>query len=173
MKRLGLFSLIIAIMSAGSMAAHPAESSEETIVFVVRHAEKASDDRDPVLSEAGTARASALARLLADAGIEKIFTTQYQRTRLTAAPLAQAGRIEADVVEATATHAEDLASRIRSSHRGGRLLIVGHSNTVPAILGALGVPDPPPLTDADYDRLYIVTLSQDGRAGLITLRYGE
>lgn len=172
MKRIALCAVIITLLAGGS-SAHSDTSAEETIVFVVRHAEKASDDRDPLLSERGTTRASALARVLAHSGIDAIYTTQYQRTRLTAAPLAQLLGVEATVIEASATHTDDIAAKIRSSHRGERILVVGHSNTVPPILAALGVSNPPSLTDDDYDRLYIVTLRENGKAGLLTLHYGE
>ena len=74
----------------------PAVGAEETAtvsgatVIVVRHAEKIDDSRDPALSEAGVERAEALAEALAHAGLDAAYASQYQRTRLTAMPAAQA-----------------------------------------------------------------------------------
>ena len=53
-------------------------------VIVVRHAERADESQDSLLSAPGTARAEALARHLEQAGVTSIYVTQYQRTRLTA-----------------------------------------------------------------------------------------
>ena len=68
--------------AAETTTAEPAR----TIVFV-RHAEKASEDRDAELSEAGHARARCLAQVLRDAAITHAFTTEFERTQQTLAPL--------------------------------------------------------------------------------------
>jgi broad specificity phosphatase PhoE len=143
-----------------------------TTVIVVRHAEKASSDRDPALSDVGRARARDLAHVLGQTPIDAIFTTQYVRTRETARPLADLRKLEAIAIDATATHIAELAQRIRTRHRNQTVVVVGHSNTVPAILAALGADDPPAIGDDDYDHLYILNIREDDSAHLVSLRYG-
>jgi len=147
-----------------------------TTVFVVRHAEKAATPEDPPLSAGGEARAEALARVLADAGISAIFTSQFARARETAQPLADSLALPVTVVplsrEDLPASLAELAGRIRRRHAGQRVLVVGHSNTVPELIGALGGENVPPLGDDDYDDLFIVTAGSDGRADWIVLHYG-
>ena len=151
-------TLLFVAAFLAAAAAHVA--AQTTTVILVRHAEKVDDSRDPLLSEAGEARAQELARLLAPRGISAIFTTQYQRTRLTAAPLAARLQLTPTVVEASVS-ADTLARRIRE-HSGTTVLVVGHSNTVPVIIRALGGPDIGQIPDAEYDNLYILRLHADG-----------
>lgn len=133
-------------------------------IVVVRHAEKAADDpRDPTLSEAGLARAEALARHLAHAGVTDLFATELKRTQLTLLPLARAVGREPQIVPARDGRA--LLSALDSLPRGSVAVVAGHSNTVPAIVAALapdsrlvqGDPDALKLDEPDYDRLFVVT----------------
>jgi broad specificity phosphatase PhoE len=62
-------------------------ATAQSTIFVVRHAEKADATKDPDLSEAGRARAEALAKALRDAKIAAIYATEFKRTQQTAAPL--------------------------------------------------------------------------------------
>jgi broad specificity phosphatase PhoE len=55
-------------------------------IFLVRHADKVSDEADALLSDADHRRAECLARTLADAHIQQIYTSDLQRTQQTAAP---------------------------------------------------------------------------------------
>jgi hypothetical protein len=57
-------------------------------------------------------------------------------------------------------------------HAGGTVLVVGHSNTVPAIVGALGAPQPKDLCDSEYDQVFTVVLGDGGSPRLIRSRYG-
>lgn len=150
-----------------------------TVVLVVRHAEKVADgSADPELSEAGLKRAQALADVAAEAGVAAVYTTQFKRTRETARPLAERLKIPAVVVEATRenakTHPAALAKQVLAKHAGQTVLVVGHSNTVPQIVGALGGRRPPDLDDAtEFDRLFVVIVPKDGQAKVVKARYGE
>lgn len=137
-------------------AAHAAAQTTTTVILV-RHAEKVDDSTDPVLSDAGRARAAALAELLAGRNVTAIYTTQYQRTRLTAAPLAGKLHIIPVALDARVPH-DSVAARVKS-HAGQTVLIVGHSNTVPALIRALGGPDIGGIPDAEYDNLFVIRLS--------------
>ncbi len=136
-----------------------------TTVILVRHAEKAAAPKDdPVLSDAGMARARALAVALRDAGVQAILTTHFQRTRMTAQPLADALGVKPEIAD------ENVAEAIRQRHAGQVVLVVGHSNTVPEIIKALGARAPPAICDEEYDRLFVVTL--DAAARVVQARYG-
>jgi broad specificity phosphatase PhoE/ketosteroid isomerase-like protein len=148
-----------------------------TTIVLVRHAEKSTDDpRDPSLSPAGEARAHALATLLGGAAITDIYATQYKRTRQTAEPLATGRGIaitERPVTAAnTPTYAHDLAQEILTRSRGKNLLVVGHSNTVPEIVKALGGVTVPPIADAEYDRVFVVVVPESGTPRVTQGHYG-
>jgi len=68
---------------------------------------------------------------------------------------------------------EGLARRILADHAGEVVLVSGHSNTVTAIVAALGAPEPPPIEDWDYDDLFVVTIAPGQEAGVVHLSYGE
>jgi phosphohistidine phosphatase SixA len=151
-----------------------AQQQAPTTVILVRHAEKAAAPADdPPLTEAGQARAQALLAIARDAGVTAIVTTQFARTRETARPAAEALKITPDVVRAGgAQHAQEVARTIMT-HAGGVVLVVGHSNTVPAIIAALGGSQPPPICDSSYDDFYMVSVPATGPARVIHARYGE
>jgi broad specificity phosphatase PhoE len=148
-----------------------------TTIFVVRHAEKAADGgSDPALSPLGKQRATALGDALAEAEVRAIYVTQYQRTALTARPLAVRLGITPTVLPAqpdVAAHARAVASDILARHAGEAVLVVGHSNTAPAIVRALGGAAPEVLADNEFDNLFIVTVPPTGRPLTVRVRYGE
>jgi broad specificity phosphatase PhoE len=132
------------------------------MVIVVRHAERADAGApagaamtaapDPELSAAGKARAQALAAMLKDAGVTAIFTTEFRRTKDTAAPLAEALKITPEAVSSREQAA--MIAKIKA-HTAGAVLVVGHSNTVPAIIKALGGAAVT-LGESEYDSLFFV-----------------
>ncbi len=156
----------------------PARAAAD-LVFLVRHAERAAEPAgDPGLTSVGAARAQALAQALADAGLKQIITTQFRRSQETAAPLAQQLQLPPQVLAARRGEAEAHLREIREAvlrQDGGALLIVGHSNTVPAIIAALGGPRLPDLCESSYQHLFMLRLpAQPGMpASLARLRYGE
>jgi hypothetical protein len=73
------------------------------------------------------------------------------------------------------TAGDDHPARVAAAvklHAGQTVLVVGHSNTLPAIIAALGAKEPPAICDPEYDGFYIVTISADGKAALMRSRYG-
>jgi broad specificity phosphatase PhoE len=163
MKRIALAILLTTAVASLAQAAMPV-----TTVILVRHAEKAPavGDAEPLLSDAGIARAQTLAHMLADAHVTAIYTTQYKRTQLTGAPLAAALHLEETILP----DVKDVAADIRAKHAGQTLLVVGHSNTIPQLLAALGVQNPPAIGDAEYDNLFLCTLA-GGTASVVRLRF--
>ena len=127
----------------------------QPVVVIVRHGEKAANGgTDPDLSSAGRARADALARILKDSGITAIFTTEFKRTQETAAPTGASAHVTPTVVAA-----KDTAALVAKLHQlNGNALVVGHGDTIPNLIKALGINTPINIPDADYSELLIVTL---------------
>ena len=129
-------SLLPALLLALAPQA-PADTVQPPTVVVVRHAEKADASRDPSLSEAGRARALALDSALADARVTAVIVTPYRRNAETAAPVAARHGLTPIVVPVSGgvdTHAAAVTAE--AMRHGGTVLVVGHSNTVGAIVGA-------------------------------------
>ena len=140
-------------------------ATAQSTIFVVRHAERADATKDPDLSEAGRARAEALAKALRDANITAICATEFKRTQQTAAPLAKALGITVTVLQAQDSAA--LIAKLRALN--GNALVVGHGDTIPNLIKALGLSEPINIAENDYDNLFSVVL--DGKPQLIRLRY--
>ena len=156
--------LLAALLGAASWC-HAAS----TEVFLVRHAEKLLDGSDPALSEIGERRAEALARLLGEAGIEFVHSTDFKRTRSTATPLAEALGVEVRIYD----HRDLVALAKKVRGRPGRHLIVGHSNTTPQVVTLLGGDAGEEIDErSEYDRLYLVTIDDSGQVSTTLLRYG-
>lgn len=160
--------------AAADVPESPAGEAPATII-VVRHAEKVDDSRDPTLSEAGFQRAEALAEALVHAGLDAAYASQYQRTRLTAMPAAQAAGLSVRVAPIEGdidAWAHGFAAELTQNHAGETILVAGHSNTVPPLVAALCDCRVEALTDSDYDRIYLVTDAGGEVPSLITARYG-
>ena len=147
-------------------------------LFLVRHGDTAREKGNPdvPLSEAGERRASILAALLKDTGINVIYTTGLQRTVKTAEPLAKQLGIEPKVREqlrpgAKPNDADEFAGVLRSEHSGDVVLAVLHSNSVPALLNALGHPVATKIPENEFDNLFIVFPKPDGPPTVLRLRY--
>ena len=161
---------IVASLLAGPGAAlAQAQSDPGVTVFIVRHAEKESAALDASLSRAGEARAKELARMLGDVGITHIYVSQFKRTQETAVPLAK--EIHRNAVVADAGKTDDLVAGLKALPPGSRALVVTHSNLIPAMIEKLAGQTVPELTDSDYDRLYVVTLTPNG-GSVLYLHFG-
>ncbi|HEU0209176.1 MAG TPA: histidine phosphatase family protein [Candidatus Binatia bacterium] len=137
----------------------------QSTVFIVRHAEKADGSKDAELSEAGRARAEVLANMLKDSKISAIYATEFKRTQQTAAPLAKALGLTVTILPAENQAA--LVAKLRTSI--GASLVVGHGNTIPNIIKALGITEPVNIPDTDYDNLFVVVPGE--KPHLIRLHY--
>lgn len=170
--RLTALSAIWSLATAGATVAQvaPGGPGEPITVFVVRHAEKGPGNPDPDLTAAGLARATALAHVLGDAKVSSIFTSEFTRTRATAVPLAARLHLTAEMIEAGKI--DELIARLKALPAGSRGLVVSHSNLVPAIVERLSGQQVGELTDADYDRLYAVTVWPNGQASVLYLHFG-
>ncbi len=135
-------------------------------IYVVRHAEKATpaanatqaEKANPNLSEAGHARAIALQQRLANAGIKRIYSTNYKRTLQTATPLAKAVNLPIVTYNPSFDSLPAFVEGIKSK-RKGNVVIVGHSNTIDNIANALTGAQvvPADIPETDYNNLFIIT----------------
>ncbi|HEU4627396.1 MAG TPA: phosphoglycerate mutase family protein [Steroidobacteraceae bacterium] len=165
--------LLFLLLLGAAFVAYRAATT--TTVVLLRHAEKelVTID-DPPLSAAGEQRAERLAQMFGDvrgAGrIDGLYVTDTRRAQQTAMPLALRLGEKPTVLPAQ----EDLGrltSRVLSEHRGGRALIVGHSNTVPELVRLLSGQTVPAIGDDEYDNIYIVTVPTFGKANVLRLKY--
>ena len=145
MKHLALILSISLLLATYSNAA--------PVVFIVRHAEKASTGgNDPDLSVQGQKRADALAQILKDSKITSVFVTEFKRTQETAAPTASAAHVNPTVLSANDINA--LVQKLRALN--GNALVVGHGNTIPDLLKALGITTAVSIPEDDYTEIFVV-----------------
>jgi phosphohistidine phosphatase SixA len=140
-------------------------SFSQSTVFIVRHAEKADDSKDAELSETGRARAEALANMLRDSKISVIYTTEFKRTQQTAAPLAKV--LALTVTTWPSENQAALVAKLRTSTANS--LVVGHGNTIPDIIKALGISEPVNIPESEYDNLFVIIFGE--KPYLIHLHY--
>ncbi len=184
--------------------------TSSTTVFVVRHAEKASG-QNPSLTQPGINRAQTLGSLLRSANLAAVYSTEFCRTAQTAQPSAQSNSVgikvytvsssvanfqscvpsivvQTSVTNAQTDHVSKITADIFSNHQGKNVLVVGHSNTVPEIVEALGAPSLCPTffpldesnechipsgENSQFDNLFVVTVLGNGNARVARLRYGN
>ena len=156
---------------AAMVLATRVHAQQARTIYLVRHADKVSEDTDSPLSDAGRVRAKCLAKTLEDAQIQQIFTSDLQRTQQTAAPLAE--KLHLKPVAIPIGKPDDLIEAIRSS-KAKSVLVVWHDATLPKILSALGAPEIVSIAHTEYDRFFVLTLAGDGKnskPGFAALRY--
>ena len=174
--------LLIAVLLLSQLAFAQQAADPVTTVFLIRHAERAEEPRqDPPLTEKGTARSEALARLLSNAGIKAIYTSTFARTKLTAEPLAkQLGITPAALsLKLNPSNPRQIAEESTKetvdkimSHAGGSVLVIGHSNSIPDVIKRLGADVAPAIDEKKFDDLFVVTVYGKGKAKVAHLKYG-
>lgn len=192
-RRLLLAGLAFAAVSAlgcgeACTCEGPQPEPEPVVVYIVRHAEKqlapeaggageAGEGeagemmrRDPPLSREGQIRALGLPQDIPAQDIDAIFVTRTQRSEQTASAVTALTGLEP--IHYPPKDYPGIVKRLRKRH-GQKVLLVGHSNTIPPLLKALGVKDKVTIGDQQYGDLWVVTLLPEGRAELETQRFGE
>jgi phosphohistidine phosphatase SixA len=183
MFRLKLAPAVAAVL----WLAQPAPSISQTVgsanapalTVLVRHADRASAPADdPPLTDAGMKRAEDLAKALHDTKFSAIITTQWIRTRDTAHPLASLLGIVPETVlrprdprdQGVDMHATAIADAVRK-HAGEAVLVVNHSDALPAIIERLGGPGIGAICDSIYDNLFVLVPTM-GKMQFVHSRYG-
>jgi phosphohistidine phosphatase SixA len=164
-----ILALLLGLVAAVGTPLPAATQDGDATIILVRHAEKVDDSRDPELSAAGHERAALLAEMLADAGVTKIVSTDFIRTRDTVGPLAAELGLDVELYDP-----RDLPGTAADLKLwGGTTLVSGHSNTTPALVQALGGDPRDPIDESEYDRMYIVHITADGPVTTTLIRFGD
>ncbi len=126
--------------------------------YLIRHAEKDRSDPenlDPELTQKGLGRAMHWAEILNDVALDAVYTTDYERTSMTAAPIS----VKQDItVQYYDPETLDIA-QFKVDNLGKNVLVVGHSNSTPALVNKLiGQERYGPMDDSDNGSLFIVQL---------------
>lgn len=130
----------------------PSLASDNFTLYLVRHAEKLAESKNPPLTQCGKERARQLATLLSTAKIKSIYSTSYQRTMSTAAPLSNKQSIA--IKNYDPKQLEQFALHLKQ--RKENALIVGHSNTTPQLTQLLSQRKIVNMSEKEYQRLYQV-----------------
>ncbi len=137
------------------------EEKREPVIstfYFIRHAEKDRSDPenlDPELNQDGLGRAIRWAEVFDPIVLDAIYSTNYERTSMTAAPTSVKKDIDVKYYDPGAIDAE----AFKAEHEGLNVLIVGHSNTTPALVNKiLGVEKYGPMEDDDNSSLFIVRI---------------
>lgn len=154
----------LAILSLAWIACTPgnASAAEQLKIYLVRHAEKVDQSRESALTPLGTSRANKLAELLRYELLTQVFSTPFNRTLLTAKPVAEHHGLT--IQKYDAGKLAQFANKLLGMR--GIALVVGHSDTTPVLVSHLLGTDFPMLEDHVYDRVYVVTLGEDGTTSL-------
>lgn len=155
------------------LAAAPRQvAAQPSLVVLVRHGEKQPTPADdPSLSEAGVARAKALDAALALSTPTTIVVSPRKRTAETAAVVQQRLGVAPTVVPLDAQHVKNVAAAVMKA--SGVVLVVGHSNTIPAIVNALAGTKLPDICDASYATLFLVSPGVNGgKAQVVKSSFG-
>lgn len=130
-----------------------------TTYYLIRHAEKDRsnpDEKNPLLREAGMLRAEKWAEVLKDVPFDMVYSTNYNRTKATAEPIAKANKLEIEIYDPNNLYDQEFQKKTK----GKTVLIVGHSNTTPAFVNAIMKKKKfEDLPDNENGGLFIVTVS--------------
>ena len=162
MKRSTVASLLLLL----SIACGSAAAQDHKTIILVRHAEKEAaamtDQNDPPLAAAGKERAERLKQRVGKFRPGAIYSTNFQRTRETVAPLAAKRHLTVQIYDPSKP--QDLLNTIMASNTK-RFVVVGHSNTIPPLVNLLTGKDLfKNLQDPEYSVIWVVRM----RKGKVT-----
>lgn len=137
-------------------------AQEITTYYLIRHAEKVRTDptdRNPHLTKAGKERAENWQKILVEVPFDMVLSTPYNRTIETAQPIATAKNLPI-----TRYNPQTLFdAQFREQTKGKIVLVVGHSNTTPALANKiLGKVKYPQIKDDTNGNLYILQITPNG-----------
>lgn len=142
----------------------------QTVIYLVRHAEKEKTKGDVHLTNTGKTRANNLKSILIDEQLDMVFSTRFNRTQETAEPSATAHQL--NIQEYDPGRLESFGQSILDNHQGKKILVVGHSNTTPKLLNFfMGEEVKGMIDESDYENLYVISISKKGNAKALLLKY--
>lgn len=146
------------------------KEAELTTFILVRHAEKGNDDpRNPSLNEEGIQRAEKLLQMISPSKIDAVYSSPYKRTEQTVSDIAAKYGVEITEYNPSST---DFVASAMEKHAGKMILVSGHSNTTPSLANYLtSTEDFQQLDESEYDKVFIISLSEIGKASVVVLSY--
>ena len=101
-----------------------------------------------------------------------MYSTPFRRSVETAKPVADA--LDLTVRSYDVADTEEFIEALVKEHKGKIVLVVGHSHTLPEIIGNMGASKVvPPIAKDEFDNIYLVSIPWFGKTKTIRLRYGE
>jgi broad specificity phosphatase PhoE len=165
-----LVPILTALLAGFMLLSYGPAAFAQQAVFLVRHADRLDSSPDSPLSQAGKARAEHLALLLQHSGINAVYTSELQRTIMTAEPLATALKIRP--VSIPRTDVEGLFQHIRSRHsKDDVVLVISHHKTIPLLLKLFGHQRDFLMEWHEYDNLLVLIPNRDQEPTLLRLHY--
>ncbi|MDG2443853.1 MAG: phosphoglycerate mutase family protein [Flavobacteriaceae bacterium] len=144
-------------------------AQEITTYYLIRHAEKLridKTDKNPNLNFNGYKRAEAWKDVFSDVPFDAIYSTDYNRTKLTAKPTATSKNLPILLYNPNTMYSE----AFQNNTKGKTVLVVGHSNTTNVFANKiLGIEKYNEINDNNNSNLYIVTIS-NGKISSILLK---
>ena len=126
-------NFIISIFFLTSFCSYSQECSS---FYLIRHAEKLRIDkteRNPKLNEKGVLRAEKWKEILKNINLDKIYSTNYKRTIETANPTSKSQNVDITIYSPSNIDYRNF----KEINKGKKVLIVGHSNTIPNFVNGL------------------------------------
>ncbi|MDG2194594.1 MAG: histidine phosphatase family protein [Polaribacter sp.] len=168
MKKLILSALIIST-SLLSCTEQKTPIKEELIstYYLIRHAEKDRSDatnKNPDLLQKGTERAIRWSQVFENVSFDKIYTTDYNRTKQTAAPTAKSKKLELLFYNPSTL----FDTTFQKATKGKTVLVVGHSNTTPFFANNILEKEKyQQIDDHNNANLYIITVTNNTKTGVL------
>lgn len=132
--------------------------NKTTTIYFIRHAEKVDISKNPDLSTFGLERAAHWNEIFSDIPFDAIYSTDFTRTKQTAAPTATNKKIDITLYDAKNIDFQ----KFKTDNLGKTVLVVGHSNTIPNFVNKLINQEKySNIEDKTFGNLYIVTLNGD------------
>jgi len=129
-----------------------------TEIYLIRHAEKDRSDvknRNPELNELGKKRALKWVQVFKNIELDKIYSTNYNRTIQTVTPISEENNIDVSIYSPSKINYEIFISE----NIGAKVLVVGHSNTIPFFVnGLINKEFYQQIDDLNNSNLYVVTI---------------
>lgn len=151
-------------------------NQNNTIVLLIRHAEKATDAPDSPLTDEGSKRANSLQMVLEHSQIKAIYSSQFKRNIDTVKPLAEQIGVEVTTIPVDLNNpqqfSESIIKEIIEKHKGETILIISHTNTIPIMIDLL-LERKVDVKKIEYSDFFLVNIPNKGTRTLIKTQYGK
>ncbi|OAZ03623.1 SixA phosphatase family protein [Flavobacterium succinicans] len=148
MKKI-VYAFVFLVFTLGALG-------QTTSIYLIRHAEKVDNSKNPDLSKAGLERAEHWKTILSQVPLKAVYSTDFLRTVQTASPTATSKNLEIIKYDPKTIDLEQL----KKDYKGQAVLIVGHSNTTPDLVNKIiNKKVYAPIDDTVFGNLYIITIS--------------